>query len=324
MRSIDHLKTAATLCAIIALSAWGASAVFADRGRVMRFHDIAVADIGWDAGDILGNDQGYDAGYDVGYDAGYDVGLGDGGYDVGVASTKSTEFAATSDDYVSFSDRDGINAGSTKWSINCWVYGRTLVSGMTIASQWGGSGSTCGFHFALTSASGIQTILYVSTGSGTCASNYWGRTTDGSLSTSTWYMVTATFDASLGGLAIDMYVNAVAKSRAFGGSAPSAMSNVAYDMSLGNYPPSLNGVYAWDGYIDDCTIYDGTALTSGQITTLYGAGKPSFPISPSPTWHDRMGENPGTNPNQSDEAGGATGTCTNMASNPCINTTTVP
>jgi hypothetical protein len=168
------------------------------------------------------------------------------------------------DDYVS------LGAGSTlnitgPITVSAWVKGGSFGAANAVVARGTGAGSTT--QYLLTVESGIPRF-YISNGAAIFFAT--GGTT---LTTGTWYHLTATFDATT----LKIYTNGVIGTNAtFSGTQTTYSTN----------PPSIGaystGTFPFNGQIDDVRIYN-YALTAGQVKLLYNNGAINFgPLTGSP------------------------------------------
>ena len=200
-------------------------------------------------------------------------------------SNRSVDFDGV-DDYV---DLGRIEPSTTALTISAWVY-KTDTSDAGIVSKYASTdyglgiwGTNLNFYIKTTSWSGASASF---TGS------YLNQ----------WVHVCGTWD----GTTITLYIN--------GSSVATASKTGSISYSTNNTRiGDLEGAAGWnfDGNIDEVAIW-GSALTSGNVTTIYNSGVPNDISALSPVAWWRMGEGD-TYPTLTDSGSGSNdGTMTNM------------
>jgi len=127
-------------------------------------------------------------------------------------------------------------------------------------------------------------------------------------STGQWYNIIAIYDGTqVGADRLKCYVDAVAQTN----TQVSFNVNLATftsDYHIGSYP---DGSWGFNGNIDEVALFD-SALTSGNVTSIFNGGTPNDLTSLNPLAWYRMGDKVTSWPTIPDQAGSNDGTATNM------------
>lgn len=191
-----------------------------------------------------------------------------------------------SNDYISRTD-SGLNAGTGAFSVSCWLRPTTSGTRRPFATKYAGS---TGYFCELTTGNVVK--FYAEAGS---SANITGAT---ALSANTTYHVVMTRSGSTG----KIYVNGTED--ASGTVSSSSLDNAA-DFAVGLY----SGLGAFAGYIADVRVWIGTAITSGNVTTLYAGGIRGSSVATETLWW-KLDENTGTSAGDS-SGNSKTGTLNN-------------
>lgn len=183
---------------------------------------------------------------------------------VGVKSTVGRDYE-TSSDQSHVAGQALLPAGS--FSVSIWVKAESLTSSGTIMGCFeSGTSSNRAWAVYYRSSTGHFQFRVSRVGDGTDQADAESAL---AITTGVLYHIVGTFDASTGTATI--YVNA-ANSATDTMVTPGACyqsSTIAF--RVGDDPGTAA---PWDGLIGRAQVFDGTVLTSGQVTTLYNSGTP--------------------------------------------------
>lgn len=216
------------------------------------------------------------------------------------------------DEYVTMSDSASLSVTSNL-SLTAWIKTTDTGSG-SIIEKWASSGNR---SYEMSYSSGY---LYI----GVCSNGVGNRkrvlSTQTDLSDGNWHFVCATFDNS--GSVPKLYVD---------GSEETSTSVLENDTMTTIYDSTTNltiggvGTFLYfDGYIDECAIWDTTVLSASDISDLYNSGAPTdlstYSGSANLVSWWRMGDGD-TFPTITDNVGSNDGTMTNMESGDIVTDT---
>jgi hypothetical protein len=226
-------------------------------------------------------------------------------------SPYALDFDAASSDYINCGDSDDFSFGNgstdSPFSISAWVNWRSIsANNPPFVSKWGSSLKE--WLFILNNDGKIRFYLI---GGGNVQ-----KISATTLSSNTWYHVTATYDGSGGSTAyngMNLYINGVKENATNAGAAYNAMTNTSQPVEIGRYQANRY----FDGKISNASIWN-TELTSAQVTEIYNEGVPSnlnnhSAYSNLVSWW-QLGSNSSFNTNWTvlDEKGSNNGTSVNM------------
>lgn len=205
-------------------------------------------------------------------------------------NTYSLDFDGTND-YITFANALGIPS-STAVSMSCWIN-----CSNTIANQ-----HVFGTNNKVFSAElwGTTNVFYIEMGEGKFAtlSSMRSYITQGS-----WHHIAVVYDGSGSTNAdkIKLYIDGQLMTLSFYGTIDSAMPNFSnFYFGRGTY-----NVY-YNGLLDECALWNSTALSSSNVSSIYNSGTPNDISSLSPVGWWRMGDNDsGTGTTITDQGSGS-------------------
>ena len=179
---------------------------------------------------------------------------------VGAASGKvsgARDFERDNGEYFVIADNADLSTGDIDFSIAVWVNIESTGIGSTIFAKWIGSGREWVLELDESVGNKFSLVVYSGASFGSVTA-----TTFGSVSTGTWYFVTAWHDSVNNQLGIA--VNA-------GSADTAAWSNGVQDGTSDIYIAGDITTTRWDGLIDELGFWK-KVLTSGERTWLYNSG----------------------------------------------------
>jgi len=215
-------------------------------------------------------------------------------------------------DYIDCGDSDDFSFGNgstdSPFSISAWVNWRSIsANNPPFVSKWGSSLKE--WLFILNNDGKIR--FYLIGGGGNVQ-----KISATTLSSNTWYHVTATYDGSGGSTAyngMNLYINGVKENATNAGAAYNAMTNTSQPVEISRYQANRY----FDGKISNASIWN-TELTQAQVSEIYNEGVPSnlnnhSAYSNLVSWW-QLGSNSSFNTNWTvlDEKGSNDGTSANM------------
>ena len=183
-------------------------------------------------------------------------------------SPYALDFDAASSDYINCGDSDDFSFGNgstdSPFSISAWVNWRSIsANNPPFVSKWGSSLKE--WLFILNNDGKIRFYLI---GGGNVQ-----KISATTLSSNTWYHVTATYDGSGGSTAyngMNLYINGVKENATNAGAAYNAMTNTSQPVEISRYQANRY----FDGKISNASIWN-TELTQAQVSEIYNEGVPS-------------------------------------------------
>ena len=246
---------------------------------------------------------------------------GDAGSDAGLDA--SFQFANASDDYTTCPDRAGFDSSGDgkEFSAGCWVR-RTALENSEIFFSQTNAGTDLKFAIQAQDSTGGSTYDDIVVYFADTSASWRSCPTNVNMATNTWYLVVAVYDGNAAGSEVQLSVNGAAKTiGSCSGSVPSTLRNSAGDVKIGHYSDASNSVFAWNGQVADCYIWN-EALTNGELSTLYNSGTPLpyASVSPAPDFMVKGCTRNGTGgyPQVAPETGGADCVATNGPT--CVST----
>jgi hypothetical protein len=177
--------------------------------------------------------------------------------------------------------------GQTNFSASYWFKIDQTINTANVGMDWARHGAKYN-GLALVSN---QLRYYVQ-----AASNAFGFVAGSSnLTANTWHHVVIAYNG--GGAAnadrLKMYIDGSSVTLSFSGTIPSALTTNALTSHQIPNSASLAGINPMSGNIDEVAYWDGTTLTSGNVTDIYNSGVPNDLTSLSPSHWWRFGDGTG-------------------------------
>ena len=184
-------------------------------------------------------------------------------------------FDGSSGDELSIADSNDWYLGTGDFTIEAWIYAKTLSGSGAILAQWPDNGATANNSWVLETV-GTELDFYTAHG-GTTLTSHTGSIT---LSTNKWYHVAVQRSSGT----IKSYINGVED---FSVSNSNDFNNPASPLTIGGGVASSAGA-TWDGYISNARIVKGSiAYTPATVTSASSASSSYGMVSTPntlPTW----------------------------------------
>jgi len=191
-------------------------------------------------------------------------------YAAGLLSN-ACDFESSNSEYLSITDASQQNLDyNSSFTISVWLKPESLPSNdvaMGLFDKY--VVDSAGYIAYLENYSGYFTDIGYSNGS-----INWRRHTY-SLSSGNWYHYVFVIVPSATGTDTKVYVNGTAQSQSYTSGTQTSISNGNADFKIGHSPAKHNAasVVFYDGLMDEISLFP-TALSSGDVTTLYNSGTP--------------------------------------------------
>jgi hypothetical protein len=155
---------------------------------------------------------------------------------------------------------------ATPFSISVWVNFTAVGSNQIFFVNRETSGNARGIMFFQNNANLVQLWLVNNTGQSVN-----GASTGGVSSTGSWHHIVATYDGLNTGGSIKFYIDGVAAGTAGGTLTDEIVPNAGF-ITMG-----YSALYGYDftGNMDEFAFFQGTALSAGQVTSIYNSGTPA-------------------------------------------------
>jgi hypothetical protein len=168
----------------------------------------------------------------------------------------SRSFTATDPDYIIASDVSAIDVTGTSWTVAVWFKVNSIGAEHKIVAKWDGNSSLLQYLITVTSGGNLVGAttdpgFNVATGSTT-------------LSASAWYHA-ALVQRGTGSNTLELYLNGVLEASASPAAGP---ANTSAFFKIGAGGDNSLHENPHDGRISRVAVWNATALTTGQITSL--------------------------------------------------------
>jgi hypothetical protein len=154
-------------------------------------------------------------------------------------------------------------------TVSAWVR-HTATADDAIATEWQyGSGPGNGAWALQTTASGAQLRFFLRSNSSDPGNNY-VDTTNASMTTNTWYHVTAVYDGTQAANVdrVKIYLNGVELSKTVTGTIATTLTSNTANFVIGDFPDLVR---QWSGAIDEVKLYN-RSLSQSEVAAEYTAG----------------------------------------------------